>query len=426
MGCACATVLCRRCGWRDSLRAVVIGAGLGGLLTAAALAREGVDVHVLERLPRVGGRFANLPYMGYTLSTGALHMVPHGATGPLGMLLRRLGVSVEMVYEEPPALLWLEDGTYIPFVDFAKRLSTVNRAKLGILSLLAMLRMPTQRSFREWFYPRVRDDYLLKVSDSFCGWSLSLGCDEVSAAEMVAVLQNIRKFGMPALIKGGCSAITDGLVDVIEEEGGRVSKGVEVREILVEDGRVVGCVSSDGTHSADVVVSNVGPVPTLSMLGCSIPKWYAEQVKRCAPSSGIKLSFASRESPLGHHAIVFTPYAKRVCGVVEVSHADPSLAPEGMHLLMSHQRILSSDIESEIGLGVEDVRRMFPHAKLKLLMAQAYGDGWPVNRCRSGLDVSPFTPFDGLYLVGDGVKGRGGIEVEGIAMGVEQVLSHIL
>lgn len=408
------------------MRAVVIGAGLGGLLTAAALAREGVEVHVLERLPRVGGRFANLPYMGYTLSTGALHMVPHGATGPLGTLLRRLGVSTEMVYEDPPALLRLEDGTHIPFVDFAKRLSAVNRVKLGILSLLAMIRTPTQRSFREWFYPRIRDDYLLRVSDSFCGWALSLGCDEVSAAEMVAVLQNIRRFGMPALVKGGCGAITDGLVEVIEEEGGRVSKGVEVKRILVEDGRVVGCASPDGTHNADVVVSNAGPTPTLSMLSCAVPQWYAKQVERCTPSSGIKLSFASQEPLLDHHAIVFTPYAKRVCGVVEVSHADPSLAPEGMHLLMSHQRVLSSDVKSEIRLGVRDVRQMFPHARPRLLMAQTYSDGWPVNRCRSGLDISPLTPFDGLYLVGDGVKGRGGIEVDGIAMGVEQVLSHVL
>lgn len=405
---------------------MVIGAGLGGLLTGARLAKEGVDVHVLERLPRVGGRFANLPFDGYTLSTGALHTVPHGATGPLGMMLSQLGVHVDMVYEHPPATLMLEDGTQIPFVDFPKRMGIGKRTRLALLSLLARLHPPTQGSFKQWFHPRMRDDYVLRVSDSFCGWVHSLGCDEVPAAEMLALLWNIQRFGMPAIIRGGCGAVADGLVEVIEQEGGRLSMGVDVRKILVKDGKAVGCATSDGVLEADVVVSDVGPAHTLSMLSCAVSSSYAQKVRRCEPSSGIKLSVAAAQPLLNHHAIVFTPYASRVCGLVEVSHADPTLAPEGMHLLMSHQRVRSQDLKEEIRMGMQDLRHMFPHAHLRLLLAQSYSDGWPVNRCRAGHDISPFTPFEGLYLVGDGVKGRGGAEVEGIAMGVDRVVSSIL
>jgi len=405
---------------------VVIGAGLGGLLTAAALARAGFDVHVLERLPRLGGRFANLPYDGYTLSTGALHTLPHGATGPLGMLLKRLGVPPDVIYERPPAMLMLEDGTQLPFVDFPKQMTVGKRVRMGVLSLLARLNPPAQGSFKQWFHPRMRDDYILRVSDSFCGWIHSLGCDEVPASEMLAVLWNIQKFGMPAVIRGGCGAVVDNLVEVIQQEGGTLTKGVSVKEILIKDGKAVGCVSSEGSFEADVVVSNAGPANTLSMLSCAVPPSYVQKVERCEPSSGIKLSVAARKPLLNHHAIVFTPYAKRVCGLVEVSDADTTLAPEGMHLLMSHQRVRSQDIKSEIRLGMQDIRRMFPHAGLRLLLAQSYSDGWPVNRCRPGHDVSPSTPFEGLYLVGDGVKGRGGVEVEGIAMGVESALSSIL
>jgi phytoene dehydrogenase-like protein len=35
------------------------------------------------------------------------------------------------------------------------------------------------------------------------------------------------------------------------------------------------------------------------------------------------------------------------------------------------------------------------------------------------------TPVKGLYLVGDSAKGEGGIEVEGIAMGVERLLKLV-
>ncbi|CAD7774289.1 hypothetical protein FHEFKHOI_01544 [Candidatus Methanoperedenaceae archaeon GB50] len=53
-------------------------------------------------------------------------------------------------------------------------------------------------------------------------------------------------------------------------------------------------------------------------------------------------------------------------------------------------------------------------------MVQTYRDGWPVNRCAPGEDIGNRTPYDRLFVVGDGAKGRGGIEVDGIALGVEK------
>ncbi|KUJ98523.1 MAG: putative oxidoreductase, partial [Thermococcales archaeon 44_46] len=50
------------------MRVVTIGAGLGGLLTSAFLARAGHEVTVLEKAPFVGGRFTNLNYQGFQLS----------------------------------------------------------------------------------------------------------------------------------------------------------------------------------------------------------------------------------------------------------------------------------------------------------------------------------------------------------------------
>lgn len=36
-------------------KVIIIGAGLGGLVCAAILAKEGLDVTVVEKNPRVGG-----------------------------------------------------------------------------------------------------------------------------------------------------------------------------------------------------------------------------------------------------------------------------------------------------------------------------------------------------------------------------------
>src|SRR5881397_1661491 len=57
---------------------VVVGAGLGGLLAAATAATAGKSVLVVERLPYVGGRFTTVDQDGCEITTGALHLVPHG------------------------------------------------------------------------------------------------------------------------------------------------------------------------------------------------------------------------------------------------------------------------------------------------------------------------------------------------------------
>jgi phytoene dehydrogenase-like protein len=43
----------------------------------------------------------------------------------------------------------------------------------------------------------------------------------------------------------------------------------------------------------------------------------------------------------------------------------------------------------------------------------------------SGSDIGYRTPVHNLYIVGDGAKGKGGIEVEGVALGVRNVMKEI-
>lgn len=72
--------------------AIVIGAGLGGLLSAAQLLQRGKRVAVLERLAHCGGRFTAKTFQGTQVSTGAVHMIPFGSSGVLARMLRRLQV----------------------------------------------------------------------------------------------------------------------------------------------------------------------------------------------------------------------------------------------------------------------------------------------------------------------------------------------
>ena len=51
-------------------KVVVIGAGMGGLSSAAYLAKDGYDVTLLEALDHVGGRAGNWEKDGFRFDTG--------------------------------------------------------------------------------------------------------------------------------------------------------------------------------------------------------------------------------------------------------------------------------------------------------------------------------------------------------------------
>ncbi|MHA1332450.1 MAG: NAD(P)-binding protein, partial [Candidatus Hodarchaeales archaeon] len=67
----------------------IAGGGLGGLLSASLLSKYNKRVFLAERLRFFGGRFTGINHDGFQVSTGAVHMIPHGNRGPFGLLLRK-------------------------------------------------------------------------------------------------------------------------------------------------------------------------------------------------------------------------------------------------------------------------------------------------------------------------------------------------
>jgi len=408
------------------LRACVIGAGLGGLLAAANLAREGFEVEVYEKLPYAGGRFTNLDYRGYQLSTGALHMIPHRERGPLGKMLHQLGAGVEIIPSQPQAMFRIAGKDY-EYEELPSLFSL--RDKLKITKILAMLKLgkaTSDESYRSWLEKQIKNELVFKIADSFTGWSLSLKASEVPAKEVIAQTKNINKLGGPGIPEGGCGGVTKALVEVLQSEGAELHLKQRVMAIK-QNGRAFEVVAKE-KRNYDIVVSNAGPKVTAELAQEILPREYARAVSRIKGAAGIKISVACRKAMLGHSGVLFTPEAERINGINEVTNADPSLAPRGEHLLMSHQRLAEgADVKREIELGLKDLRRLFPEFKkyCRVLAVQVYRNSWPVNRAPSGTHLSPATPVEGLYIVGDAVKPEGWMETDGIAAGVEEALKHI-
>jgi len=407
------------------MKVAVIGAGLGGLLAGAALAKEH-DVDVYERLDIYGGRFTNLPYKGFQLSTGALHMIPHGPAGPLARLLKRVGAAVDIVKCVPDGNIMRKDGGQISFYSFRGLLSPAAQAKLPVI----MAKMLIQKSGTVADVV-LNDPEWLAISDSCCGWALSTLSKDTPAAEASGILRHTigggpGKYNTPGVPMGGCGAVADALAGVIESHGGKIHLSSKVDAILVRDGKAAGVTVDGERHEADMVVSDIGHRLTAGMYDAKFSRpEYLAVLQKVKPSAGIKICLAAEEPLIGHPGVLFTPYTQRVNGANEVTHVDPSLAPDGMHLAMTHQAMRSGDVQNEIKLGLQDIRRMFPDKKYSVLMVQSYRDDWPVNRISSGFDLGNLTPVKNLYIVGDGAKGKGYIEVEGVAAGVMNLLDTL-
>ncbi len=397
---------------------VVVGGGIGGLLAAAKLSHE-FDVEVYERLPIIGGRFTNLPYKGFQLTTGALHMVPNGVSGPLGQALKGIGAKVQIIKSEPPGVVRLEDGSEVIITEHKDLFSNLFKA-CGVSRferIMYMAKAALSRNKKNLVHVFRSNLCLMKAADALCGWALSMNLNEVPASEFVAMLISFLnlKYGLqPGIPKGGCKAIIDAIAETIS---GEIHKSSEVERIRVEGKEVTG-IEVDGRFvSAENVISNIGPDATNKLLGF---KSVSEK-----PSAGIKISISSYESLISHTGILLTPFARRIKGLNEVTNADPDLAPPGKHLIMSHQPLKSTNLTEEINLGLKDLTDLFGN-RFEILLVQSYYDGWPVNRMAAGNDAPNRTRYKNLYLVGDGAKGKGAVEVEGVALGVERVVSTIL
>ncbi|WP_456326442.1 phytoene desaturase family protein [Palaeococcus sp. (in: euryarchaeotes)] len=408
-------------------KVVTVGAGLGGLLTSAFLAKEGYDVVVLEKAPYVGGRFTNLLYKGFQLSTGALHMVPHGEDGPLAHLLKMLEANVEIVNSNPKGLInyhgrtfhYREGWNYLGFREKAKAMKLLAEIKAN--------RLPRKNEYENakvWIEDKIgENEFVFAFLESFIGWAVSLTLEEVPALELAKEIKATLKWGGPGLIKGGCKAVTGELARIVQENGGKVL--TRKRAVEVDENKII---TSDGEEfTYDILISNIGIKETVELFGRdSFDREFLREIDALKPAEGIKYNIALKGGPRIGNTVVFTLDTKRINGYNEPSAISPELTKEGYTLIMAHQAIRSKDLKKERELGIEDLYTLFPELREEgeILMVQSYMESNPVNRVASGQNPPDF-PMENVHIVGDASKGEGGIEVEGIALGVMRTLQKL-
>ncbi len=274
-------------------RAVVIGAGMGGLVAARLLQLRGMEVTVLERHVRPGGFLHRFFREGRAYDTGFHYCGGIEAGQPLGQILRHLGVfeQLRFVALDPNGFdrLWFPDLVIdMPRGWEAWRERLVERfphERDGIDGALTALR----EAVEPYALYRMRADLdLLAVLGVEGAGLLDTLRRHIRDPRLLAVLcahaplygvpPHLASLGLHALIldhllqgawtlEGGGDRLALRLTRVLRADGGRVLLGHEAIAIRCEGRRAVAVETRDGgSFPADLVISDLHPRLTLALL----------------------------------------------------------------------------------------------------------------------------------------------------------------
>lgn len=364
-------------------KALIIGAGFGGLSTAALLAKEGYNVTVLEKNKTPGGRAMQFSEKGFTFDMGPswymmpevfdryfshfgknpasfyklIHLDPHyriffGKNDVLDMLpdkeknfeaFEKIEPgSVEKIkkYLDKSRELYEIAMKYFVYKNYDSFFDMFDMKFAGVAS-----KMPVLSSMNSYISKYVKDDRLKKI---LLYTTVFIGGVPDNTPALYTLMSHI-DFNVGVFYPmGGMFSIVQALEDLCHEQNVKIQLGTPVDKINVKDGKAVSVTASGKEYTADIIVSNADmPHTEMALLDeehQTYPKSYWEK-KTIAPSAFILyLGIKGKIKNLKHHTLFFTyDWEKHFADMYKnpewpdepsmyiccPSKTDPSVAPKG-------------------------------------------------------------------------------------------------
>lgn len=401
----------------SSYDAIVVGAGAGGLFTAARLQHQGYRTLVVERLDKVGGRASTTDVEGFKVNDGAI-VIECGTFTE--RTFRELDIPWE-IREPSPPILYRIKGKDVDVTGggWGFLLQKLTRQGAKLVGGIGAARkddaaLPEdQLSLQDWVSRYTKNEGVHGIFRNMAASVFAVGSEDLPAKVFLTYFTRKSAFKRFGFHPEGTIGVWKALAAAIERDGGEVRLSTEVERILVEGDRVTGVVLAGGeTVTAPVVVSNVGPAATVALAGTdTFDADYLDQVKRNdRPTAMITYNFASTERLIEAPGMLSFANSRRLAYIANFTDSCPEMAPEGWNLYVGtgvpKPSVGDFDEEAEYALLLEDLRETIPgfDDRARILSKVTTRDGWPPQRAVSGFDMSHDTPLVGLWNVGDAVK----------------------
>lgn len=420
-------------------RAVIIGAGFGGLALAIRLQAAGMQVTVLEKRPRIGGRAYQLKDRGYTFDMGpSLITAPGIIDAVFEAAGRKLVDYVDLVPLDPFYRIHFHDGTKIDYVADADRMKeqmarfdpddaaryddfmaaiepiygAVIEDRLGSKpfdSWGKMIRfLPQVARLGAWrpvhnFVSKYFKDFRHRFIYSF--HPLFVGGNPFTAPSVYLMIPMLEKLGGVWFSRGGMYSVVEAMGRVFEEIGGEILTDHEVERIEVESGKASGVRAAGRSFPADVVVSNTDVGHTYGSLVASEERrhWTDRRIDDTHYTMSCFLLYLGtrRTWPeVAHHTLILSErYRELVRDIFDrkvlpddfsmyvhaPTRTDPGMAPEGCESMY----VLIPVANKRADIDWDAVKEPLARRVLEFL------EEWGMEGLREALEVLHiFTPDD--------------------------------
>jgi phytoene desaturase len=327
-------------------RAVVIGAGFGGLAAAVRLRVKGYQVRVLEALDQPGGRARVFEQDGFSFDAG-----PTVITAPylIDELFRMAGRDPADYYELTPVepfyrILFHDGSTFDYYGDEERLLAEVERLSPGDVDgyrrlasqaerifdvgytqladrpftelsemlrvLPAMVRLKSYRTVYGMVASYIKDE---RLRQALTFEPLLVGGNPFSTTSIYLLIHWLeRKWGVH-FARGGTASLVRALVRLLGELGVEVECGQAVEQIEVSGGRARSVLTQDGESvPTDLLVANADPtVVYRDMLPASARARHGDRrLARVRQSMSLFVGYFGTDATypeLAHHTIVLGP-----------------------------------------------------------------------------------------------------------------------
>ncbi len=367
---------------------IVIGSGIGGLVTATQLAAKGAKVLVLERYLIPGGSAGYFERQGYRFDVGASMIFGFGQQGTTNLLTRALAAvgqnletiadPVQIHYHLPQGLEVKVHRNYEKFLQelmtrFPKEARGIRQfydecwRVFNCLNAMELLSLEELGYLLRVFFQHpgaclglvqylpqnagdiarryISNPELLKFIDMECYcWSV-VPADATPMINAGMVFSD-RHYGGINYPKGGVGQIAEKLVEGLEQSGSEIRYQARVTKILTENGRAIGVKLADGQELlAKRIVSNATRWDTFDQLlaADTLPKgekkWrdrYQQSPSFLSLHLGVKADLLPPGTECHHILLEDWQQMESEQGTIFVSIPtllDPSLAPPGHHII---------------------------------------------------------------------------------------------
>ena len=305
-----------------------------GLAAAFHAVKAGHTVEVLEAAPEPGGMAAHFDLAGLSIER-FYHFVCKSDI-PTMELMDELGIRNLLRWRATSMGIFtggrLRDwGTPIALLKF-REISILSRLRYGLFAFVSVRRNRWDaieaESARSWITRWCGTEVYDRLWKPLFELKFYQYADSVSAAWIWTRIRRIGRSRRSMMqeelgyIEGGSQTLIDTLCAAILKSGGQIRTRCVAQKVLVENGRVTGVATTEGTVQADAIICTV-PIPLISAMVPDLPTDWKDRYESMINTGVCCLVFKLRRSISPHFWVNISEPDIAVPGIIEFSNLRP-------------------------------------------------------------------------------------------------------